>query len=249
MQYDGFDDSTTFMSKEVALAFLEHYMEPGLNCSIVTDSQDPLIEQKMQWLSWGNSWIYSHCNWRGDLADNFGFHFNVPAINCMIYTQFHPYSEFNITFNSTSRIPLNFPCREHPLIFHHSKAGEILEKESSELLRPHMCEYMLLIDKIKDANTIQNLWLQSTGKDYLDFTPVFTHDGLEGWGEVMQRFVHDWRRKACSIDPNSVSCLSGVVSRHLRSNTQITSAVEVSGNLLFSFHGKVLQRRKRSLRK
>ena len=34
---DGFDDSSTFMSKEIAEAFADHYPEPGFNCSYLAD--------------------------------------------------------------------------------------------------------------------------------------------------------------------------------------------------------------------
>lgn len=31
--FDGFDDSSTFMTRDIAMVFAKHYMEDGLNCS------------------------------------------------------------------------------------------------------------------------------------------------------------------------------------------------------------------------
>jgi hypothetical protein len=49
--WDGFDDSSTLMSREVAMAFAEHYPDTsGFNCSKYAEHWDP---NKSRWMSWG----------------------------------------------------------------------------------------------------------------------------------------------------------------------------------------------------
>jgi len=49
--FDGFDDSSTFMSGAIAQAFVSHYPESGFDCPNVTSR--PLSSQsEFDWLSW-----------------------------------------------------------------------------------------------------------------------------------------------------------------------------------------------------
>jgi hypothetical protein len=42
---EHFDDSSTFMSKEVTQAFADHYPEPGFNCTELADNGNVILEQ------------------------------------------------------------------------------------------------------------------------------------------------------------------------------------------------------------
>jgi hypothetical protein len=73
--YDGFDDSSTIMSAEIGTVFADFYYGGkkffpdkkkleiyNFNCSKIIDAaaKDP---SQAVWLSWGNSWMSSHCGW------------------------------------------------------------------------------------------------------------------------------------------------------------------------------------------
>ena len=62
--YDGFDDSSTLMSRDIAMVFATLYPSVGFNCSKMADAVD---RQARDWLSWGNSWMNSRCGWRNQL--------------------------------------------------------------------------------------------------------------------------------------------------------------------------------------
>ena len=103
--YDGFDDSSTLMSAEVADAFLENYRvneteeksvppvqprrawllqgEDEWRCPHVPASgpnHNPSI-----WLSWGNSWQSTLCGWRGALLHGRrrSLRINEPSMHCL----------------------------------------------------------------------------------------------------------------------------------------------------------------------
>jgi hypothetical protein len=76
--WDGFDDSSTFMSKEIAVAFARHYPEDQFNCSRLANHPDP---SNKNWLSWGNSWRWQNCGWRGALQDHLNLSINLPIIS------------------------------------------------------------------------------------------------------------------------------------------------------------------------
>ena len=56
--YDGFDDSSTFMSGSIAQIFAENYPQDNFNCSEMADSKD---QGKTSWLSWGKRVIVLRC--------------------------------------------------------------------------------------------------------------------------------------------------------------------------------------------
>ena len=76
--WDGFDDSSTFMSKEVAAAFAQHYPEDSFNCSRLSDNPDP---NNKNWLSWGNSWRWQNCAWRMALQEHLNISINIPVVS------------------------------------------------------------------------------------------------------------------------------------------------------------------------
>lgn len=103
--YDGFDDSSTLMSAEVADAFLESYRvndteeksvspvqprrawllqgEEEWRCPHVPASG--LNHNASIWLSWGNSWQSTLCGWRGALLHGRrrGLRINEPSMHCL----------------------------------------------------------------------------------------------------------------------------------------------------------------------
>ena len=98
--WDGFDDSSTFMSKEVAVAFAQHYPEDNFNCSRLTDNPDP---NNKNWLSWGNSWRWQNCAWRVALQEHLNISINIPVISRSYFNcpQEEKYPQ-EVTVNKTS---------------------------------------------------------------------------------------------------------------------------------------------------
>lgn len=73
---------------------------------------------------------------------------------------------------------------------HHWKAAEILLSETFPVSKvPHLCEYMLLVDKVKEPRDIFELWNRLIGNRYHDFSNVFLHDGVNGWHQVLHELA------------------------------------------------------------
>lgn len=85
--FDGFDDSSTLMSNDVASFFADHYLvdSEALNCSHIVASSDPAVAARSNWLSWGNSWRGNLCNWREVLLKESQGRLNVtaPSMDCL----------------------------------------------------------------------------------------------------------------------------------------------------------------------
>jgi hypothetical protein len=85
--FDGFDDSSTIMSGDVASYFADHYLvdSEALNCSHIIDSTDPAVQQSSVWLSWGNSWRRNLCNWRDVIRQDSGgvLDITTPHMDCL----------------------------------------------------------------------------------------------------------------------------------------------------------------------
>ena len=75
--WDGFDDSSTLMSRDIAMVFATLYPSPGFNCSAMVDAVDPKAHA---WLSWGNSWMSNRCGWR-DKLKSMGLQMVVPRLH------------------------------------------------------------------------------------------------------------------------------------------------------------------------
>ena len=117
--FDGFDDSSTFMSGEIAAVFALYYPSTGLDCAEIWSL--PLEEQlhHFDWLSWGNSWMARHCSWRQRLKERFNLTLVEPSIDCFtgkyIYdgdpSGGHPIEAYNFTaVEKLASTSLNFPC-------------------------------------------------------------------------------------------------------------------------------------------
>lgn len=77
--FDGFDDSSTLMSGDLASLFLSNYgLNPKLSCSHILKSNDSKVLQAASFLSWGNSWMSSQCNWKKALVEATGAAVNTP---------------------------------------------------------------------------------------------------------------------------------------------------------------------------
>ena len=199
--FDGFDDSSTFVSREIVEAFSLHYGEKGMECAnifgnntSVDDIEAPESSNSKgssssssgaygenPWLSWGNSWIHWNCDWRQSLLDTLDLNILEPNVYCkLVGTESGP--------QDTS-----FPCIDRPLVFHHREAGDILlrNEAASKIKSDHVCEFMLLIDKVKSSQTMYELWNRAVPHHYHDFSPVFLNDGYDGWKEVIKMFVEE----------------------------------------------------------
>ena len=77
--FDGFDDSSTLMSGDLALLFVANYPQnPLLRCRHILDSNDSKVLQAASFLSWGNSWMKAHCNWKKAIHEATGVAVNTP---------------------------------------------------------------------------------------------------------------------------------------------------------------------------
>lgn len=188
-------------------------MTPKLNCSNILNVTSPhevssiLNPQRAMWLSWGNSWISSNCNWRFQLEHSLDLRINQPEMTCLYV-------------NIDDMTAVDQFCRHQPLIFHHSHAAEFLlsggksgksggsgktAKSGNAPTIANICRHMLLIDKIKDAGHIKELWrLTRNSSDFIDFSPIFLNDKVEGWKIVLDRFVA-WRQE-CVLAANLTRC-------------------------------------------
>mmetsp|Transcript_7016 Transcript_7016/g.7127 ORF Transcript_7016/g.7127 Transcript_7016/m.7127 type:complete len:201 (+) Transcript_7016:317-919(+) len=97
----------------------------------------------------------------------------------------------------------DIPCPHQGLIFHHSSAGENV---LSQPMIEHLCEYVLLIDKIKDPSEMHQIWKLATATSFHDFTMIFTQDALEGWKEMINKI--DKQERTCSESTNITECMS-----------------------------------------
>lgn len=79
-----------------------------------------------------------------------------------------------------------------PLILHHWKAAAILLTETSPVQRvAHLCEYMLLVDKVKEPRDLFELWNRLTASHYHDFSAVFRYNDETGWQQAMTLLMRE----------------------------------------------------------
>ena len=90
-------------------------------------------------------------------------------------------------------------------MYHASKAAEKLKERHGKARMKHMCEYMLLVDKVKEPPEMFELWNSATAVDFADFSPVLLEEGVNGWLDVLARFEKT----------ESAACAAGL----LRNNT------------------------------
>lgn len=185
--FDGFDDSSTIMDNGIAKVFADNYPSPKLSCSVVENAWNTSNEAYFSWTSWGNSWRHAICNWRQQLWTNFDMNVSTPDIKCVDAVS-EPYE-----IDHLDRIQL--PCLRRPLVLHHPIAGHLLTKEEHTGRELHVCEYMLLIDKIKETSTMQMIY-NNTNKveqHYHDFSSAFLHDKGLGWHDVLVKLNDEER--------------------------------------------------------
>lgn len=200
--FDGFDDSSTFMTRDVALAFADHYGDAGFNCTKVVDHVNSVAWNGSMWMSWGNSWMKARCDWADVLREHLNMHVLKPSVDCMAATSLVVHKDHTV---------LAFPCAAHNIIMHHGTAGEVLLREKSAHLR-HTCEHMLLIDKVKEPKVMYDLWnTAAVEHTFHDFSEVFLHEKEEGWLKTLQQLADDDRE--CSAkngnnrDPAAKDCI------------------------------------------
>eukprot|EP00605_Chrysophyceae_sp_TOSAG23-4_P002346 GSChrysophyteH1.ASY1.ANO1.2594.1 assembled CDS len=214
--YDGFDDSSTIMSSDVADFFVDNYMIPHksnprvdaeLNCSTVVDAEagSKILEDSI-WMSWGNSWMSRFCNWKQVVEDVQPelAPLHEPYMDCL--TGLKEKLNSSLSFEPDDKImrdtmPIKFPCQPHrPLVYHGSDAAPHLLRDHGAERSKHMCEYMLLIDKVKNDSEHYLLWNTATESNYQDYSPVFLKDKEEGWLDVLSHFE----------EKESLACQAGV---------------------------------------
>jgi hypothetical protein len=178
--YDGFDDSSTIMSSKISRSFVRHYLEDNFNCSrIFNDTYSLPIGS--QWLSWGNSWMDSHCGWASAIMNNYHYEITAPLISC------------SAAKLDMKNLNLSFPCLKRPLIFHNRDAMESLLKQHPTRQIYHMCEYMLLIDKVKSPELMEYFWNNAAiANHFHNFTSVFLADGsTSGWVPALKHLEEE----------------------------------------------------------
>ena len=198
--FDGFDDSSTFMTRDVALAFANHY-DTELRCAQVMDHENSTIWFDAVWQSWGNSWMKKRCDWMHQLRSRLHMSVLKPTIDCMQATS------YNVSKLHTK---LAFPCTDHTIIMHHGSAGSVILSGKAAHV-PHTCEYMLLIDKVKDPSVMHTLWdSASVGKSFHDFSEVFLHDNDGGWLNTLQTLAGE--ETQCRLDhPDRATALKDCI--------------------------------------
>lgn len=184
--FDGFDDSSTLMHKEVAIAFANHYGENGFNCSSIVDHVNSAAWNASMWLSWGNSWMRLRCDWVAVLhtlsPTRAALSVIKPNMDCTAATA------LNVSKHVTA---LAFPCADHQVVMHHGTAGELLLRASSAHVR-HTCEYMLLIDKVKEPRVMYDLWnVAAVENQFHDYSEIFRHEGDTGWLLTLQLLAQE----------------------------------------------------------
>ena len=84
---------------------------------------------------------------------------------------------------------VHFPCHgSRGIIYHNNRAGYRLLDYEQKYHVQHMCEYMLLIDKIKTPRDMFELWNSATFNKYHDMSDVFLHSGVTGWLKLIEKF-------------------------------------------------------------
>ncbi|RYH17976.1 hypothetical protein EON65_27820 [archaeon] len=186
--YDGYDDSSTLMDAHSAHVFAEHYPSEELNCNELLQVK-PEELHKTVWLSWGNSWRTTQCNWIELLQKNFHVNVYKPYVTCTYAT----------TIRTSTGSTLELHCLDMPLVLHHSNAHHVIvshtiHPDHTHARMQHVCEYMWLIDKMKDPGQMFDIWNQMTMYPMLHnftalFLPEYTYD--EAWHEVIGRLAID----------------------------------------------------------
>jgi hypothetical protein len=184
--FDGFDDSSTFMTREVALAFADHYGKDGVNCTHVVDHIHSTAWNSSMWLSWGNSWMALRCDWANVLRTRLNVPVLKPQMDCFAATS------LNVSKHITT---LAFHCSDHQIVMHHGTAGELLLRAGAPHAR-HTCEYMLLIDKVKEPSVMYDLWnIAAVEHAFHDYSEIFLHEGDAGWLQTLQLLANE--EEAC----------------------------------------------------
>lgn len=192
--YDGFDDSSTLMSRGVAMALAQKWPGPGLNCSAVLDlpldQQRHANAQRHNYLSWGNAWTSRQCQMQRELSATLGKEVITPYLDCFHVK--HGYTKWRNGPNGTvesprsflRHYPKDFFCPAESLIRHHDVITMIL---LSEPRSRHICERSLFIDKVKDPRDIRVLWGTADKTNFTDYSDVFTNDQGAGWELMFAR--------------------------------------------------------------
>lgn len=173
----GFDDSSTFMNKEVVEAFLTYYPDParGFDCGSLLNNTNEGYVNHTSWLSWGNSWMLHTCNWVQVLKDVAGIEVNKPLFPGMCYklAEHNPKADHlhivkldnkgdtgSFRHIQTYSQPEDFPCFVNGIIHHGAMVVEsLLTPHNIEYNYTwHICEYFLFIDKVKAPAGMMQLW-------------------------------------------------------------------------------------------
>lgn len=161
-KWDGFDDNLTLMTREIVLAFAQHYPEPGFNCSNMADEGDPA---KKAFLSWGNSWMSKYCGWREELSTHLNITFIVPwtwkqLFPCppqldvpppphLVNATRKPSARPTLapTFASSTSLRIELKCPQTAPVVHNHAQGLFLRYETYV---DHVCEFCLLVHKVSE---------------------------------------------------------------------------------------------------
>lgn len=198
--FDGFDDSSTIMDSQLAKIFVDFYPSSRLNCSRIAEASDSQLKEKTYYHSWGNSWMTKHCNWSAEITKDFHISIAKPSLWC------------NTGKWNSWKVQLG--CLSKPLIMHHNRASTVLLKDEKPDRVPHLCEHMLLIDKVKEPADMQALWLYaSLGTHFYDFSALFFDFDNSAWAAVLKDLIE--QEKQCEkelagkypVDSPELPCL------------------------------------------
>lgn len=172
--FDGFDDSSTLLDAAIAAAFAQHYPLPPLRCDVIEGVRDVTqLAGKLEWMSWGNSWMEIECDWRHRLGA-LGLDVYKPIVQCLSGLM-------------SRQDQVELACVKRPLILHHSRAPHIIMQEEGPVAGSHLCEYMLFVDKVKEPEAMHKIYnLTHQQRHYHDFSAVLATDVQSGWQETLE---------------------------------------------------------------
>lgn len=193
--YDGFDDSSTILNHRVAKIFNDHYPSEDFHCGPVLDTDDGKVKMRSVFLSWGNSWMAKNCNWINEILRIYQVRTIKPVMSCHTASVTESIDGIKPGPNMKPNTII-LPCVSHPLVFHHHSASNVLLVEEPAQRIRHLCEYLLLVDKIKHPQTMYELYNASCasmeGKEtFHDFSDLFFYNSKYGWDIALFKLQQD----------------------------------------------------------
>lgn len=199
---DGFDDSSTLMSRGVAETFASHYLLHDFHCSrvlkrlnhTVARRTDPKLLRDSRELAWGTSWRTEMCDWWSVLR-RFGVETVNPFPDCRMALQQKP-SKIIPVNQTHERVVKSSHCPPLPLVIHENNPVKVaaFATLNDSTLAP-LLHSLLLLDVLKNETSMRRfealaraghsqLEEDFRGK-YWNLSLVFIRGDLSGWADTL----------------------------------------------------------------